>query len=217
MRTNRVLVVDDDPACLSLMEMALTDEGYEVTTARDGREALKRVEVGGIDLVVSDVQMPHLTGEMLLRAAKKQDSSIEVVLVTANSTLDAAARAVVDGAYDYLSKPFNVSELIEVVTRALERRRLSRSTKADDEVGRARQELVGHSRAMLELFKMIGRAAPSDSTILILGESGTGKEMIARQIHNFSQRANKKFVAVNCGALTETLLESELFGHTKGA
>src|SRR6185295_11070565 len=102
MKTNRVLVVDDDAAILSLMEMTLADEGYEVITAADGREALKRIEVGGIDLVVSDVQMPHLTGEMLLRAAKKQDSTIEVVLVTAHTTLDAAARAVVDGAYDYL-------------------------------------------------------------------------------------------------------------------
>jgi two-component system, NtrC family, response regulator AtoC len=217
MKTDRVLVVDDEAAILSLMEMALKDEGFDVVTATDGREALKKIEAGGIDIVVSDVQMPHLTGEMLLRAAKKQDSTIEVVLVTAHSTLDAAARAVVDGAYDYLSKPFNVTELIDIVTRALERRRLSRSAKGEEATGKVKNELIGHSRAMLDLFKMIGRAAPSDSTILVLGESGTGKEVIARQIHNFSRRVNKKFVAVNCGALTETLLESELFGHCKGA
>src|SRR5882672_4614827 len=100
MKTNRVLVVDDDAACLSLIEMALHDEGFEVITARDGREALKLIEEGGVDLIVSDVQMPYLTGDMLLRAAKKQDSTIEVVLVTAHSALDAAARAVIDGAYD---------------------------------------------------------------------------------------------------------------------
>src|SRR5215470_13169085 len=128
MKSNRILVVDDDAACLTLMESALTDEGYEVTTASDGREAMKRIESGGIELVVSDVQMPHLAGDMLLRAAKQQDDSIEVVLVTGHSALDAAARAVIDGAYDYLSKPFGINELIETVSRALEHRRLSRAS-----------------------------------------------------------------------------------------
>ncbi|MEW6735755.1 MAG: sigma-54 dependent transcriptional regulator, partial [Acidobacteriota bacterium] len=217
MKMNRVLVVDDDVACLSLMELTLRGEGYNVTVARDGREALKLIEEGGIDLIVSDVQMPHLGGDMLLRSAKKKDQSIEVILVTAHSTLDAAARAVIDGAYDYLSKPFNIEELLDRVKRALEHRQAVRATKGDVAPAISEKRLVGRSRAMLELFKLIGRAAPSDSTILILGESGTGKEMIARQIHNLSHRSTKKFVAVNCGALTETLLESELFGRTKGA
>lgn len=219
MKPNRVLVVDDDAACLSLMEMALRDEGFDVVVAQDGRSALEKIEKGGIELVVSDIHMPHLTGDLLLRAIKKQDRSIAVVLVTAHSALDAAARAVIDGAFDYLNKPFNINELIDTVKRALDHRNSFRENKPantsqpEDNV----RGIIGRSRAMLELFKLIGRAAPSDATILILGESGTGKEVIAREIHKLSQRSQKKFVAVNCGALTETLLESELFGHTKGA
>ncbi|KAF0250026.1 MAG: Fis family transcriptional regulator [bacterium] len=214
-----ILIVDDDVACLALMEIALVEEGYKVITANNGDEAFKLFQVNSIDLVISDVAMPSLNGDQLLQAIKRYDSKVEVILVTGDSSLDAAARAVINGAYDYLSKPVNLDELVDIVKSTLTKRRaLKISEKAHYPTSSySNNQLVGNSRAMLDLFKMIGKVAPSDSTVLILGESGTGKELLARQIHKFSKRSNKKFVAVNCGALTESLLESELFGHVRGA
>ncbi len=214
-----ILIVDDDIACLALMEIALAEEGYKVIAANNGDEAFKLFQVNSVDLVISDVAMPSLNGDQLLQAIKRYDSKVEVILVTGDSSLDAAARAVINGAYDYLSKPVNLDELVDIVKSTLSKRRaLKISEKAHYPTSSYNNnQLVGNSRAMLDLFKMIGKVAPSDSTVLILGESGTGKEILARQIHKFSKRANKKFVAVNCGALTESLLESELFGHVRGA
>jgi DNA-binding NtrC family response regulator len=162
--------------------------------------------------------MPCLTGDQLLQAIKRYNPKTEVILVTADSSLDAAARAVINGAYDYLSKPVNLDELINSVRRTLTNRKIVKLPEKNHYPTKPyNNQLIGNSRAMLDLFKLVGKVSPSNSTVLILGESGTGKELLARQIHKFSKRANKKFVAVNCGALTETLLESELFGHVRGA
>jgi DNA-binding NtrC family response regulator len=213
-----ILIVDDDSNCLATMEMVLTEEGFNVVTASDGEEALKYFQLGGIDLVISDIQMPNLNGEKLLQAIKRFDRKAVVILVTAHSSLDAAAQAVINGAYDYLSKPIDINELINTINKALNHRKMLVSFKKDsNHMKEFPNQLIGRSRTMLDLFKTIGKVAPSDSTVLILGESGTGKELVARQIHRLSNRSDKKFIAVNCGALTETLLESELFGHVRGA
>lgn len=216
-----ILIVDDNTDCLDMMEIALLEEGYNVITAQNGEEAFKLFQTGNVDLVISDVVMPSLDGEQLLQAIKRYSPKTEVILVTADSSLDAAARAVINGAHDYLSKPVNLDELINTVKSTLSARKVIKLTEKShyptNPYNKLTGQLVGNSRAMLDLFKMVGKVAPSDSTVLILGESGTGKELLARQIHKFSKRANKKFVAINCGALTETLLESELFGHVRGA
>lgn len=215
---NTVLLVDDDSALLALMELALEIGNFNIITTDSPKEALEIISKQAIDLIVSDINMPEISGEQLLKEVKRLNDSIEVILITGNSTLDAAARAIIDGAYDYLIKPFDAKELLSTVNGALERRRLSKEIKDEPlTVTKIREDLVGQSPRMIGLFKEIGRVAPTNSTVLILGESGTGKELIARQIHKMSKLANKKFVAVNCGALTETLLETELFGHARGA
>lgn len=213
----RILLVDDDTACLSLMEMVLSEEGFDVVTASNGLEALSYLENEKnqkFDLVITDVQMPYLNGEDLLHEIKKKGIEVEVVLVTAYSSLTAAATAVIEGAFDYLNKPLNVEDLLNTVKRAIKNPQSTLHVTNDNVEG---LELIGRSRLMLDLFKTIGKVSPSDSTVFILGESGTGKELIARQIHKLSKRASRPFVAINCGALTESLLEAELFGHQKGA
>lgn len=216
---NTVLLVDDDPSLLSLMEFALESGNFNIIAVSSAKEALRVISETTVDLVLSDVCMPEITGEHLLKEVKILDNNIEVILITGNSTLDTAARAIIDGAFDYLIKPFNATELLSVVNNALEHKRLSKEINKEQstEITRLRQDLIGQSPKMIGLFKEIGRVAPTNSTVLILGESGTGKEVIARQIHKLSKRANKKFIAVNCGALSETLLETELFGHARGA
>lgn len=217
-KDSSILVVDDEPSFLVLMEMMLRDEGFNVTTASNGKEALEIFTQKPYDLIVSDIRMPGLSGEALLEAAKKHDPNVEVVLVTAHTSLDEAARAVMNGAFDYLNKPFSFDELIEVVNRALKHRALIMAEQhAETKSAILQTDLIGRSRPMLDLFKIVGRAAPSDSTVLIVGASGTGKELLAKHIHKLSKRSKENFVAINCGALSETLLESELFGHTKGS
>lgn len=219
MANYKILIVDDDVSCLTTMQIALEEEGFEVFTANNGQEALNYFKANDIDLIISDIQMPLLDGELLLQEVRKLDSKAIVILVTAHSSLNAAAQSVIKGAYDYLSKPIELDDLLETVTHALEyRKNISKSSIHQvAEVWSSSNTMVGRSRVMLDLFKTIGRAAQSDSTVLVLGESGTGKELIARQIHSLSKRAEQKFVAINCGALTETLLESELFGHIRGS
>ncbi|MBI4852641.1 MAG: sigma-54-dependent Fis family transcriptional regulator [Acidobacteria bacterium] len=224
-QTGKILLVDDDEACLSLIDLVLQEEGFDTIAVNNGKDALKRLEQGDIDLVISDVQMPYIDGDTLLREIKKKDSKVEVILITAHATLTGAAKAINNGAQDYLTKPFNATELITIVKTALDRR--SNLTLANNnKLAKGDQlpfseidgdRLVGSSPVMLELFKQIGKVAKTDSTVLILGESGVGKEMIAKQIHKLSNRFNQPFVALNCGALTESLLETELFGHLKGA
>ncbi len=216
-----ILLVDDDPNFLSLMELALEEGNFNIISVNRPKEALRIIAESheAVDLIVSDINMPEISGEDLLREVKRLDSSIEVILITGNSALDAAARSIIDGAYDYLIKPFNSKGLLNTVNNALEHKRLSKELHNDQplEVTKLKQQLIGQSQKMIDLFKEIGRVAPTNSTVLILGESGTGKEVIAKQIYKMSNRSNKKFIAVNCGALSETLLESELFGHARGA
>lgn len=217
--TGKILLVDDDEACLSLIDLVLQEEGFDTVAVNNGKEALRRLEQGDIDLVISDVQMPYIDGATLLKEIKKRDPKVEVILITAHASLMGAANAINNGAQDYLTKPFSATQLTDIVRKVLDR--VSSSAKTENKQSSISEiesdKLVGNSPIMLELFKQIGKVAKTDSTVLILGESGVGKEVIAKEIHKLSNRSKENFVAVNCGALTESLLETELFGHVKGA
>jgi two-component system response regulator HydG len=215
-----LLVADDDPGLRESLERTLTREGYRVVLASDGRAALERVQAGGVDLIVTDLRMPGLTGLELLRAAKAIMPDVDVILLTAFGTVEEAVKAMKDGAYDFLTKPFRREQLIKLVDKALERRDLIEQNKAlkkQLEDIRAKGQMIGSSPSFRRMLTLVEQVADSSATILIQGESGAGKELVARAIHERSGRRNGPFVAVNCAALPETLLESELFGYEKGA
>ncbi len=215
-----LLVADDDPGLRESLERTLTREGYRVVLASDGRAALERVQAGGVDLIVTDLRMPGLTGLELLRAAKAIMPDVDVILLTAFGTVEEAVKAMKDGAYDFLTKPFRREQLIKLVDKALERRDLIEQNKAlkkQLEDIRAKGQMIGASPSFRRMLTLVEQVADSSATILIQGESGTGKELVARTIHERSGRRTGPFVAVNCAALPETLLESELFGYEKGA
>jgi DNA-binding NtrC family response regulator len=216
----RILIVDDDESVAMLFKRILEKEGYEVESASSGEEALGRLEAQWFDLVVSDLRMPGLDGLEFLRRAKLSNPSVPCIVLTGYATVDSAVAAMKEGAHDYLTKPINNDEMKLVVKKALEVHRLVR------EVERLRQSLgsessfgniLGKSKAMRGLFRLIRQVAHSQATILVFGESGTGKELVARSIHQHSPRRDRPFVAIDCGALPETLLESELFGHVRGS
>ncbi|HYS18425.1 MAG TPA: sigma-54 dependent transcriptional regulator [Candidatus Binatia bacterium] len=215
-----LLIADDDPGLRESLERALTREGYRVVLASDGRAALERVQAGGVDLIVTDLKMPGLTGLELLRAAKAIMPDVDVILLTAFGTVEEAVKAMKDGAYDFLTKPFRREQLIKLIDKALERRDLieqNRALKQQLEDLRAKGQMIGASPSFRRMLTLVDQVADSSATVLVQGESGTGKELVARTIHERSGRRNGPFVAVNCAALPETLLESELFGYEKGA
>jgi len=216
----RMLVVEDDAVARDLLCEILRSDGFEVEAVDDGAPAVERAAEGRYDLVLSDVRMERVGGLEVLRAFAERAPQTPVILITAFGDVTGAMEAIGQGAYDYVSKPFNVEELRLTVARALERRRLSAEAEAAPAgEGRANQvaEIEGKSQRMLDVYKLVARVAPSTATVLVVGESGTGKELVARAIHNRSPRASKPFVPVNCTALSESLLESELFGHARGA
>src|SRR5213594_1460319 len=201
-----LLVADDDPGLRESLERTLTREGYRVLLASDGRAALERLQDGAIDLIVTD-----LTGLELLRAAKAIAPDVDVILLTAFGTVEEAVKAMKDGAYDFLTKPFRREQLIKLVDKALERRDLIEQNKAlkkQLEDIRAKGQMIGSSPAFRRMLTLVEQIADSSATILIQGESGAGKELVARTVHERSGRRNGPFVAVNCAALPETLLES---------
>ncbi len=212
----RILVVDDDAVTCRLLAEVLRRDEAEVVTCTDPRQALARVAAEPVDLAIIDVRMPEMGGLELLRRLRESCADLPIIVMTAFGSIDTAVQAFASGAVDYVSKPMNLEEISATVRRALERRTLAQARLppgGDEELG----ELVGRTPAMVEVYKTIARAAPGTSTVLIFGESGTGKELVARAIHRHSPRRSRPFVAVDCAALTETLLESELFGHVRGA
>jgi len=225
----RILLVDDEPSIRQLLSYRLRREGYEVLLAENGRDALAALEKGGVDLLVSDIRMPDMSGVEVLRRAKELDSDILGVMITAYASKETSVEALRLGASNYVEKggPEFPAEVVEVVRKALEQRQIRRERRELQQenvllkrtLGTAHtfSNIIGRSQVMLEIFKLIETVAPTSSTVLVTGESGTGKELVARAIHFNSPRRVRPFVALNCGALPETLLESELFGHTRGA
>jgi two-component system response regulator AtoC len=216
----RILVVDDDKVSCRLFTEVLEGEGHEVRNADSGEEALERLRGEPYDLLLVDVRMPGITGLEVTRTVRQEQPQLPIIVMTAFGSIETAVEAIQEGAVDYVSKPMNLDELKKIISRALGQRELnalSRSKVKQLEDPEQQKTIIGRSPAMVEVFKRVARVAPTKSTVLILGESGTGKEVIARSIHRHSDRAQRPFVAVDCGALTETLLESELFGHTRGA
>jgi len=216
----RILIVDDEASVRDWLAIYLKRQGHSHTTAESGQEALALLATEEFDLVVTDLKMPQVGGLEVLHAARERWPATQVVIMTAFATPETAIEAMKAGAYDYLTKPFKIDELSLVINRALEKRALIRDNTALREqlVGQYRFEnLVGKSPAMRKVFELAQRVAATRSTVLITGESGTGKELVARALHNSSSRAQDPFVAINCGAIPENLLEAELFGHVRGA
>jgi DNA-binding NtrC family response regulator len=217
-----VLVVDDESSILDTLRILLRKEGYEVTTAQGGKAGLEQIRSGGHSIVLTDVRMPQVTGLDILRAAREQDPETPVVLMTAQASLQTAVQAVNEGAFYYIQKPFSNDELVAILRRACEFRSIRVENKHLKQDIRRRERTqvarpIGKAKRFQEVLKLAEQVAPTGSTVLIQGESGTGKEVVARYIHNLSPRADGPFLSINCGALPETLLESELFGHVKGS
>ncbi|MFQ5536160.1 MAG: sigma-54-dependent transcriptional regulator [Gemmatimonadota bacterium] len=218
----KILLVDDETAILDTLQILFRGEGFDVLTEDSGQKALNTLEEERPDLVLTDIRMPGAGGLDVMAKVREVDPEIPVILMTAQASLQSAMRAVNEGAYYYLQKPFANDELLAICRRALEsrrlkveNRRLKKEIRRRDRSGVTRP--VGTSRAFLDVLELAETVAPTDSTVLLYGESGTGKEVLARYIHQLSDRADGGFFSVNCGALPESLLESELFGHVKGS
>src|SRR5262252_3239507 len=215
-----ILIVEDDGAMRMMLREALEEDGYAVEAVGGGRAGIERVKQGGIDLVISDVKMPDLDGLDMLREIKAVSPSPHVITITAFGSIDTAIRAVKLGAFDYITKPFDVDQLILSVQKALDERALrSELARLRDEVQRSYRwgNIVGKSAAMQSMFALIRRLSGSTLSVLVTGASGTGKELVAKSLHFNSPRRDRPFVAINCAAIPDTLLESELFGYKRGA
>jgi DNA-binding NtrC family response regulator len=215
---NKILIVDDEPFNLDLLEQELTDRGYAIERAGNGAEALSQIELFHPDLVLLDYQMPGMNGVDVLKELRSRGHDTPIIMITAYGTIERAVQAMREGAYDFIPKPFEPDHLALVVRKALERESLKREVEIlSEEVSERHHLVLGKSAKMNLAVDAAKKAADSKATVLLLGESGTGKELLARAIHNWSDRRDKPFVAINCVGLSKDLLESELFGHEKGA
>ena len=219
--SGRILIVDDERGLCEFLQIFLTKEGYDVETSFSGRRAIERIAGGEeFDLVLTDLKMPEVSGIEVLEAVKEHAHDTQVLMMTAYATADTAVKAMKIGAYDYIQKPFKVEEIRIVVDKGLEKRRLlqeNRELRAQIHRQYSFSNIIGQSGSMQRVFDVIRRVANTRTSVLVTGESGTGKELIARAIHHNSSRQDFPLVTVNCGAIPENLMESELFGHMKGA
>jgi DNA-binding NtrC family response regulator len=216
----RILIVDDDEVTRKLLKEVLQREGYTVQLADSGEEALTLMRQDPFPIVISDIRMLELDGMAVLREAKRSQAQAAVILMTGFGSMEGAIQAIQEGAFDYVSKPFKMDDLKAIVARATkhwESLRAAKDPAIPAQLDVTAKSIVGNSPKIVEVYKTLARAAMSASTVLVMGESGTGKELVARAIHDNSPRRTKRFIAVNCGALAENLLESELFGHLKGS
>lgn len=216
----KILVIDDEESMREGCIQTLTDEGYKALGAENGNRGLKMAKEESFDLVILDLRMPGLHGLDVLKELRADDPDIMVIVITGYATIDSAVEAMKRGAYDFLPKPFSPETLVEIAKRALDKRRLTLENvclrlELDGRIGR--NAIMGRSPPMMKIDELIKKVAPTDSTVLIYGETGVGKELVANAIHRASERRDKPFVVVDCGALVESLFESELFGHVKGA
>ena len=220
-RKGNILVVDDERSMREFLEIFFQREGYQVTTAPGVDEAEVYLENDEIDVVITDMQMPKRGGLELLNAAREVSPDTAVVVITAYASTDSAIAAMREGAYDYITKPFKVDEIRLVVEKALEKKQLAVENERLKSQLKSQQSghptIIGHSRGIRAVFDLISQVADTRTSVLISGESGTGKELVARALHDQSQRSERAFVALNCGAIPENLLESELFGHERGS
>jgi len=220
MKPAQILIVEDDRKMRLALREIMTNEGYVVDTVETGEAALGKADGNGYDLVITDLKLPGIDGMDVLRAIRKSRPETSVVIITAYATVDTAVEAMREGAEDYISKPFNLDEIRLIVRKVLEKKALlddNRLLRSQLRKKYSYDNVVGNSEAMIEVYKTIDKVKDSKATVLILGETGTGKELVARAIHYNSDRSEKPFLPVNCAALTESLLESELFGYVKGA
>ena len=215
-----ILIVDDEKNYLVILEALLAPQGYEIITEDNAVNALRLIREADLDLIITDMRMPGMSGMELLEETKKIDPELPVIMMTAYGTIEKAVEAMKKRAYDYITKPFRNEELKLTVKKALEFYRLKKENRLLSDALSDRYKygnIIGKSQPMLKIYEMIGKVAPSKASVMITGPSGTGKELIAKAIHYNSPRKNRPFISINCGALTETLLESELFGHERGA
>jgi DNA-binding NtrC family response regulator len=216
--SDKILIVDDEPSNRNILSQELTHDGYSVLTAGDGREALKKVESSRPDLIILDYMMPDLSGLEVLKELRKRENDTPVVMITAYGTMERAVEAMKEAAYDFITRPFEPDHIALVVRKALEQQRLKRGVEIlSGEVEERYRLVVGESAAMKRAVELAKKAAGSNATVLLLGESGTGKEIFARAIHNWSEKKDRPFIAINSVGLSKELLESELFGHEQGA
>ena len=214
----KVLVVDDEKNYLFVLEDLLSDEGYDVLTASNASEAFEIIQRESVDTVLSDIKMPGMTGVELLEKILNVDSDLPVILMTAFAEVDQAVNAMKKGALDHIQKPFDNQDVKRAVARGVEKRQLVKNIRRlETELGNSWGNIVGESEPMKKVFSIMQRVADTPTTVLVTGESGTGKELVARGLHQASSRSNAPFVSLNCAAIPENLLESELFGHEKGS
>jgi two-component system response regulator AtoC len=216
----RILIVDDDLSLSHFLAKALSQKGYQVISCHSGREALDVVRKGETDLVLLDNKLPDLNGLDILKKIKREHPKVSVIIMTAFGTTGTAIDAMRLGAFDYILKPFELDDISELVAKGLEAHKLMKRAVAIPALSEFKEDsdqIIGKSKVMQEVYKLIGQVAESDVTVLIRGESGTGKELVARAIYQHSRRKDRPFLAINCAAIPETLLESELFGYEKGA
>jgi len=220
MADERILIADDEDGLRWVLEKGFRGAGYQVTAVKDGAAALREAEAQRFDMILLDIRMPGIDGLTLLKQVRERRRDAQVVIMTAHGTMETAVQAMQDGAYDYLAKPFDLDEALLLAERALSARRLTQevaSLKAGLKEVWEFGALVGRHPTMQEVYKTIGRVAASDVSVLLRGESGTGKEVVARALHHYSRRAGRPFIGISAAAIPATLLESELFGHEKGA
>jgi DNA-binding NtrC family response regulator len=217
---DRILVIDDEKSILDLLSVVFKKEGYKVETALSPKAALDFINNDDFDLILTDIKLPQMSGMKILKHIIDEDPNMPVVMITAYGTIKQAVEALKMGALDYVVKPFNLEELKIIVAQGLEKRRILAENvllKKELKEKYGLENMVGKSKEMMEIYSLIEKIARTDSTVLVSGESGTGKELVARAIHHQSSRQDKSFVSINCGALPENLLESELFGHVRGS
>jgi two-component system response regulator PilR (NtrC family) len=220
MLEEKILVVDDEQSMREFLDIMLKKEGYKVSLASNGEEVLKYIDKDIFDLVLLDIRMPKMDGIAVLKRIKSTSPETVVIMITAYASADTAIKAMKEGAYDYITKPFKIDEIKLIIKNALEKKHLQKENILLKQVVRDRyvfDNIIGQSQKMLALYDLLEKVAPTKTNVLITGESGTGKELVAKAIHYNSPRKEKAFVTLNCGAIPEALIESELFGHMKGA